>query len=161
MTDQILTEIRQELGLIRALLEIQVKAASAPAQATQARASTGSGGARDEAPPPMPTRIWPDAENFQITFGKNQGKSLGELADNSLSWYCKDPEPKLDSSGKPYPPRQSDMELRQAARTVYHRRKGAIPKDEANPPYSSGGGTSPKVDDGPDVPFAVRHLDHG
>lgn len=153
MTDtEFYTSALEELKAIRELL------ARAPVlQPAQSRAASSSSGSRDEEPPPMPNRIWPNAEAFMVPFGKNQGKALGELADNSLSWYCKDPEPKLDSSGRPYPPRQADMELRQAARTVYHRRKGAIPKDEAAPAYPSGAG----ADLDKDVPFLRRDFDHG
>jgi len=35
---------------------------------------------------PMPTQIVPDAQHFQIHFGKNKGRELGTLSAKSLEW---------------------------------------------------------------------------
>ena len=67
-----------------------------------------------------------NAGAVQIHFGKNTGKSLDSLSERSLAWYATEQPPRLDSSGKPYPPRQVEITLRNAARTLWHTRAGTL-----------------------------------
>lgn len=161
MTDEILNKILAELTAIKTLLAAQPARASSPAP----RASGNTGGSSRDDVPPQPNSIHPSPESFTVPFGKNQGKTLDELSDNSLSWYCKDPEPRLDSSGKPYPPRPADVDLRNAARTLWHRRKGSLvgsapASQERHYTPPSGAGASPNLDE-ESVPFSRRDIDHG
>lgn len=97
--------------------------------AVQALAKQNSGGASASAPGvvPMPTEVIPDAERVEIHFGKNQGKSLGELSAKQLEWYAQEPEPRLKRDGTPFPPRSEDVRLRNAARTIIAQRMGKLP----------------------------------
>ena len=70
---------------------------------------------------PMPTQIVPDAQHFQIHFGKNKGRELGTLSAKSLEWYAADKPPQLRNDGTPVPPRSEDIQMLNAARTLYHR----------------------------------------
>ena len=70
---------------------------------------------------PMPTQIVPDAQHFQIHFGKNKGRELGTLSAKSLEWYAADKPPQIRNDGTPFPPRSEDLQLLNAARTLHHR----------------------------------------
>jgi hypothetical protein len=70
---------------------------------------------------PMPSQIVPDAQHFQIHFGKNKGRELGTLSAKSLEWYAADKPPQLRNDGTPFPPRSEDLKLLNAARTLHHR----------------------------------------
>ena len=76
---------------------------------------------------PMPTQIVPDAQHFQIHFGKNKGRELGTLSAKSLEWYAADKPPQLRNDGTPFPPRSEDIQLLNAARTLHHRLGAAAP----------------------------------
>ena len=76
---------------------------------------------------PMPSQIVPDAQHFQIHFGKNKGRELGTLSAKSLEWYASDKPPQLRNDGTPFPPRSEDIQLLNAARTLHHRLGAAAP----------------------------------
>ena len=76
---------------------------------------------------PIPTQIVPDAQHFQIHFGKNKGRELGTLSAKSLEWYASDKPPQLRNDGTPFPPRSEDIQLLNAARTLHHRLGAAAP----------------------------------
>ena len=78
---------------------------------------------------PMPTQIVPDAQHFQIHFGKNKGRELGTLSAKSLEWYAADKPPQLRNDGTPFPPRSEDIQLLNAARTLHHRLGAAAAAD--------------------------------
>ena len=78
---------------------------------------------------PMPTQIVPDAQHFQIHFGKNKGRELGTLSAKSLEWYAADKPPQIRNDGTPFPPRSEDIQLLNAARTL-HQRLGAAAAPE-------------------------------
>lgn len=123
MTDKILEEIRDELTAIRLLLAAKPATVStAPARAQYA---ASSGGDSDE-PVPQPTELVSDPGAATIHFGKNSGKRIDELIERSLGWYTKDPEPRLDKDGKPFPPRAQDVTLRNACRQLWHSRRGTL-----------------------------------
>lgn len=121
MTENILLKIHEELVAIRELLAKQQSAAPAKSYS----GSTSSTGATD-GPPPQPSEVIPNAGDVQIHFGKNNGKALSSLSERSLSWYATDQPPRLDSSGKPYPPRPQEVLLKNAARTLWHTQKGSL-----------------------------------
>lgn len=75
---------------------------------------------------PQPSRVIDYPEDVQVHFGKNSGVALGKLSARSIEWYATEQPPRLDSSGKPYPERPQEAELRNAARTLYHRTKGTL-----------------------------------
>ena len=116
--------IHAELVRIRESLEARPFAAGAP-PAKPAPTSPKS----DEVP--MPTEVVPDAGNVQVHFGKNKGVALSTLGDRSVAWYAQEPEPRLDKSGKPFPPRAEDVLLRNAARTLIHQKRGTFPATTA------------------------------
>lgn len=76
---------------------------------------------------PMPSQIIPDAQHFQIHFGKNKGRELGTLTPKSLEWYAADKPPQLKNDGTAFPPRLEDIRLLNAARTLYHKLGAAAP----------------------------------
>ena len=53
-------------------------------------------------------------------------RELGELSEKSLGWYASVKTPRLDNSGKPFPPRAQDVALEQAARTLWHQQHGSL-----------------------------------
>ena len=110
--------IHAELIRIREALEARPFASGAPA-AKPAPARS------DEVP--MPTEIIADAGNVQVHFGKNKGVALSSLSERSVAWYAQEPEPRLGNNGKPFPPRPEDVLLRNAARTIIHKKRGTLP----------------------------------
>ena len=129
MNEDILKSIHEELVAIRQLL---AEANKAPARSTPARSTSSSssysssgGGGFDEVIP-QPSEVVPNAGDVQVHFGKNNGVALSKLSERSLSWYATEQPPRLDSSGKPYPPRPQEVVLRNAARTLWHQNKGTL-----------------------------------
>jgi hypothetical protein len=110
--------IHAELVRIREALESRPYALGAPSAKPVAPRS-------DEVP--MPTEVIADAGNVQVHFGKNKGVALSTLGDRSVAWYAQEPEPRLGSNGKPFPPRLEDVMLRNAARTLIHQKRGTLP----------------------------------
>ena len=138
MNEDILKSIHEELVAIRQLLAEATKAParSAPARATSSSSSySSSGGGADEVIL-QPTEVIPNAGDVQVHFGKNNGVALSKLSERSLSWYATEQPPRLDSSGKPYPPRPQETTLRNAARTLWHQNKGTLGQPDA--PRSAG-----------------------
>jgi hypothetical protein len=122
--------IHAELVRIRESLEARPFAAGAPSP--KAGASQGK---PEEIP--MPSQIVENPGDVQVHFGKNSGKPLSELGERSVAWYAQEPEPRLDSSGKPFPPRPQDVLLRNAARTLFHQKRGTLAGAAVQPPKSS------------------------
>ena len=110
--------IHAELVRIREALEARPFASGAPA-AKPAPARS------DEVP--LPTEIIADAGSVQVHFGKNKGVALSSLSERSVAWYAQEPEPRLGNNGKPFPPRPEDVLLRNAARTIIHKKRGTLP----------------------------------
>ena len=110
--------ILDELKAIRALLG--ARPASAPA--ATAAPSTPS----PEGPPPQPDAVVENPGNVQVHFGKNNGVPLGNLSERQLGFYASVKTPRLDNSGKPFPPRPADVALEQAARTLWHQQHGSL-----------------------------------
>jgi hypothetical protein len=131
--------ILDELKAIRALLASGAK----PATAAPAAASTAS--PTPDGPPPQPDTVVENAASTTIHFGKNTGKALGELGEKSLGWYASVKAPRLDNSGKPFPPRPADVALEQAARTLWHQQKGTLTTGTA--PLPGGGAPSAEGDE--------------
>lgn len=82
---------------------------------------------------PMPDVPVPNAEDVEVHFGKNKGVPLGKLGIRSIEWYAQDQEPKLKNDGTPFPPREADITLKMAARTIVHQRRGTLPPSPAKP----------------------------
>jgi hypothetical protein len=144
MNDDILKAIHEELVAIRKLLAESNKAAparsSTPARSTSsssASSSSFSSGGGGEEPIPQPTEVVANPGDVQVHFGKNNGVPLSQLSERSLSWYAQEQAPRLDSSGKPYPPRPQETTLRNAARTLWHQNRGTLGK--AAPAKAAGG----------------------
>jgi len=135
MSEDILKQIHIELVSIRELL------AKAPAQAAAKSYGGSSGGASTEGPPPQPTVLIDEPGDVQCHFGKNNGKPLSEMTERQLAFYASVKEPRLDSSGKAFPPRPQDVKLENAARQLWHRQKGSLtakePERNAPPPRSA------------------------
>jgi hypothetical protein len=118
-----LDDVLAELTAIRLILSARPVAAPAQtATAPQYAQSTAS----SDGPPPQPSQVVADAGSVQVHFGKNTGKALSELSERSLSWYASEQPPRLDNAGKPFPPRQVEITLRNAARTLWHTRAGTL-----------------------------------
>ncbi len=167
MNDEILKAIHEELVAIRKLLAEANKAAPArsssatPARSTSSSSSYSSGGGFSSGGGdeniPQPTEVIPDAGDVQVHFGKNNGVALSKLSERSLSWYAQEQAPRLDSSGKPYPPRPQEIILRNAARTLWHQNRGTLGA-AAPAPKASGGvelpiDSSAHLSDEENVPF--------
>lgn len=163
-------DIILELRTIRKLLEAQAeerKAAPPPPAPVPLGGSyvppATSGGKFGDEPIPQPATIIANAGDVQIHFGKNQGKPLSSIGERSLSWYATEQPPRLDSSGKPYPPRPQEVILKNAARTLWHQLRGTLdtgrptqqaPAQPATPPPAAAKPTAaPSSADDENVPF--------
>jgi hypothetical protein len=133
MTTEQHTEILTELRAIRAALEAKPR----PAQAT----TTASTGTPNSLPPPAVEIL--NAGEVQIHFGKNTGTPLSSLTDKQLLWYGADRPEQLKQDGTPFAPREADVLLKNACRTLWHQRKSGAPIVLAAQP----------LDDGEQVPF--------
>jgi hypothetical protein len=152
MNEDILKSIHEELVAIRQLLAEANKAParSTPVRSTSSSSSFSSSSMGDENIP-QPSEVVPNAGDVQVHFGKNNGIALSKLSERSLSWYATEQPPRLDSSGKPYPPRPQETLLRNAARTLWHQNKGTL--GQATPAKSA------KSDDLPvPAPESSAHL---
>jgi hypothetical protein len=157
-----LDDLLSELTAIRLLLA----AKPAPSAGTHyvgppasTSAKSGAPGKFDDEPVPQPGRAWSiaDADAHEIHFGKNAGIALGKLSDNSLAFYAKEKPQKInDKTGKPYAKRDEDIALDNAARTLWHHRRGTLaqpaPAQAATPPAATQT-TDPSSIPAEDVPF--------
>ena len=136
MTTEQHSEILTELRAIRAALEAKPRSAT-PAPATTATATPNS--------LPLPAIEIADAGSVQIHFGKNAGTPISSLTDKQLLWYGADRPAQLRKDGTPFPPREADVQLLNACRTLWHQRKsGGAPVTLVS---------QPAADDGENVPF--------
>jgi len=131
---QLLTEILTELRAIRAALEkpkpmLSLTTATAPTATPDTL--------------PLPAIAIADAGSVQVHFGKNTGTPLSSLTDKQLLWYGADREPQLKKDGTPFPPREADVLLKNACRTVWQQRKSGAPIALTTQP----------ADDGDPLPF--------
>lgn len=144
-------DIILELRTIRKLLEAQAEDRKAappphapvPLGGSYVPPAVTSGKFGDE-PIPQPATIIANAGDVQIHFGKNQGKPLSSIGERSLSWYATEQPPRLDSSGKPYPPRPQELILRNAARTLWHQLRGTLDTGRPTQQVSAPPRTPPK-----------------
>ena len=136
MNNELLTEILTELRAIRAALE-KPKPMLSLTTATTATATPDT--------LPLPAIEIADAGSVQIHFGKNAGTPLSALSDKQLLWYGADRPEQLKKDGTPFAPRQADIQLRNACRTLWHQRKSGAPITLTSQPAAT--------DDGENVPF--------
>lgn len=134
MTTEQHHEILTELRAIRAALEAKPRAAT-PVTATPPTATPTS------LPPPAVEIL--NAGDVQIHFGKNTGTPLSSLTDKQLLWYGADRPEQLKKDGTPFAPREADVLLKNACRTVWQDRVSGAPIVLASQP----------ADDGEQVPF--------
>ena len=134
MTTEQLTELLTELRAIRAALEAKPRAAT-PVIATATTATP------DTLPPPAVEIL--NAGDVQIHFGKNTGTPLSSLTDKQLLWYGADRPEQLKKDGTPFAPREADVLLKNACRTLWQQRVSGAPIVLASQP----------ADDGEQVPF--------
>ena len=134
MTTEQHHEILTELRAIRAALE--AKPCAAPQAAATIKISTPG-----DLPPPAIEIA--DAGSVQIHFGKNTGTPLSSLSDKQLLWYGADRPAQLKKDGMPFAPREADVQLLNACRTLWQQRKSGAPIVLASQP----------ADDGENVPF--------
>ena len=122
MTTEQYTEIIVELRAIRAARQVKPFAvATAP--------SASSTPLLKSLPAP---EIWVEnAGDVTVHFGKNAGTAISQLSDAQLLYYGADREPNLRKDGTPFPPREADTLLKNAARTIwFQRRQPATQSDE-------------------------------
>lgn len=137
MNNELLTDILTELRAIRAALEAKPRAAM-PAPVTTATATPDT--------LPLPAIEIVDAGSVQVHFGKNAGTPLSALSDKQLLWYGSDRPAQLKKDGTPFAPRDADVQLLNACRTVWHQRKtGGAPVTLVSQPAAT--------DDGENLPF--------
>jgi hypothetical protein len=134
MTTEQHIELLTELRAIRAALEAKPRAAT-PVTATATTPTP------DTLPPPAVEIL--NAGEVQIHFGKNTGTPLSALSDKQLLWYGADRPEQLKKDGTPFAPREADVLLKNACRTLWHQRKSGAPIVLASQP----------ADDGENVPF--------
>ena len=136
MTTEQHHELLIELRAIRAALEKPKPMLSlTPATATTATPDTL----------PLPTIEIADAGSVQVHFGKNTGVPISQLTDKQLLWYGTERPAQLRKDGTPFPPREADVQLLNACRTLWHQRKsGGAPVTLVS---------QPAADDGENVPF--------
>ena len=136
MTNEQLDEILIELRAIRAALETKPRAAT-PAPATTITATPNS--------LPLPAIEIADAGSVQVHFGKNAGTPISALNDKQLLWYGSDRPAQLMKDGTPFAPREADVQLLNACRTLWHQRKSGAPIALVSQPAAT--------DDGESIPF--------
>jgi hypothetical protein len=134
MTTEQHTELLTELRAIRAALEkpkpmLSLTTASAPTATPDTL--------------PLPAIAIADAGSVQVHFGKNAGVPLSALSDKQLLWYGTDRPAQLKKDGTPFAPREADVQLLNACRTLWHQRKSGAPIALTPQP----------ADDGEQVPF--------
>ena len=135
MTTEQHHELLIELRAIRAALEKPKPMLSlTPATATTATPDTL----------PLPAVEIADAGSVQVHFGKNAGTPISSLSDKQLLWYGTERPAQLRKDGTPFPPRQADVQLLNACRTLWHQRKSGAPIALTS---------QPAADDGENVPF--------
>jgi hypothetical protein len=125
ITDTQFDELLLELREIR--LALQSRTASkptAPAPTTATRTPDSL---------PLPTTVIERAGEVPVHFGKNAGTPISQLSDKQLLWYGSDREPQLKKDGTPFAPRDADVLLQNACRTLWHQRRGALPGPAAAP----------------------------
>ena len=136
MTTEQHHELLIELRAIRAALEKPKPMLSlTPATATTATPDTL----------PLPTIEIADAGSVQIHFGKNAGTPISSLSDKQLLWYGADRPAQLKKDGTPFAPREADVQLLNACRTLWHQRKSGAPITLVSQPAAP--------DDGESIPF--------
>ena len=86
-----------------------------------------------------------DAGSVQVHFGKNKDTPLSALSDKQLLWYGSDRPAQLKKDGTPFAPREADVQLLNACRTLWHQRKSGAPIALTSQPATA--------DDGENVPF--------
>ena len=128
MTNEQFSELLVELRAIKAAV-LTLKGPQTPGK-SPATASGAAAGAKDI---PMPAEPVDNAEAVEVHFGKNKGVPLGKLQMRSIEWYAQDQEPKLKNDGTPFAPREADINLRMAARTIVHQRRGNLPPAPTKP----------------------------
>ena len=94
---------------------------------------------------PLPAIEIADAGSVQVHFGKNAGTPISSLTDKQLLWYGADRPAQLRKDGTPFPPREADVQLLNACRTLWHQRKSGAPITLTSQPAAA--------DDGENVPF--------
>lgn len=135
MTTEQHSEILTELRAIRAALEKPKPMLSLTATATTATPDTL----------PLPAIEIADAGSVQVHFGKNKGTPLSALSDKQLLWYGTERPAQLRKDGTPFAPRDADVRLLNACRTLWHQRKSGAPITLVSQPAAA--------DDGENVPF--------
>lgn len=120
-----MTEIELLKEIANHPIDIKELLAKQPAQGT-ARPSSFATPSAAQAEIPQPTELVDDPGSTVVFFGKNNGVALGKLSDRSVEWYATDQPPRLDSSGKPYPARPQEIALRNAARQLFHSKRGTL-----------------------------------
>jgi hypothetical protein len=122
MTDIQHREILLELREIK--LALQSRQTPLPQAPAPAKTSTTT---RTPDSLPMPTTLIERAGEVAVHFGKNAGTPISQLNDKQLIWYGSDREPQLKKDGTPFPPRDADVILQNAVRTLWHERQGNLP----------------------------------
>jgi hypothetical protein len=123
MTTEQHLELLTELRAIRAALE---KPKPMPSLTT-ATATTATPDTL-----PLPAIAIADAGSVQIHFGKNTGVPLSALSDKQLLWYGTERPAQLKKDGTPFAPREADVQLLNACRTLWHQRKSGAPQVTAS-----------------------------
>jgi hypothetical protein len=136
MTNEQHVELLTELRAIRAALE-----KPKPAPMLSLTAATAPTPTPDTLP--LPVFAIADAGSVQVHFGKNTGTPLSSLTDKQLLWYGADRPEQLKKDGTPFAPREADLLLKNACRTLWHQRKSGAPIVPA----------TQRADDGENVPF--------
>lgn len=117
--NDIFQDILTELRAMRGELNARRSATPAPAASRTLTGKTGED-------IPQPSYAIDNPELVTVHFGKNAGVEIGKLTEKSLGWYCLEPEPRIGNNGKPFPPREADVNLRNAARLLWHSRRGTL-----------------------------------
>jgi hypothetical protein len=102
---------------------------------------------------PQPSEIIANAGEVAVHFGTNTGVPLSQLGESSLSWYAQEKEPRLNSRGEPFPPRQEEITLSNAARTLWHQKKGTLKGGENVATPRAPAAVKTPEDEESDLPF--------
>ena len=121
MTNEQHNELLIELRAIRSALETKPRAVATAPSASNTPLLKSL---------PAPEIFVENAGEVTVHFGKNAGTPISQLSDAQLLYYGADREPNLRKDGTPFPPREADVLLKNAARTIWFQRRQPAPQSD-------------------------------
>jgi uncharacterized protein (DUF3820 family) len=155
-------DVLRGIGMAEELQDIPAKASGRVSVIDRGSTPDTAADARNEASPALPphnpeTGEVIDAEidpfDYVITFGKNQGKALRELANNQLHWYAEEFKPRNDEGEKVKRYARMVIDARKLERELERAAEAKKASTDANEDWGMGAPDEPgREDDEADDP---------